>query len=313
MKLRSGGLGRRSLGVGGNQWARRPKVAMVTGGYCARMTAATNLERRRHGSVVYGVGGEGDPLLLVHGLAGAAVNWVEVLPDLLERHRVIAVELPGHAGSAPLARGATTGDFARAVGEVLDAEGVPSALVAGHSLGGQVALRLALARPEVVRGLLLVCPAGISTSRRIARAVVVASATVRPGRRVARVRNRYAGRVWYRRALFEPWFVTDAAALGERAAHGLLEAQPVHADTKIAGRAMCADDMRESLRPLACPAVVLWGARDRQLPVADGFEYARRLRAELRLVAGAGHLVIVENPAAVLDAVADVASYARAS
>jgi pimeloyl-ACP methyl ester carboxylesterase len=142
---------------------------------------------------------------------------------------------------------------------------------------------------------------------------VVASATVRPGKRVARFRHRYGGRVWYRRALFEPWFVTDAAALSERAAQGLLEAQPVHADTKIAGRAMCADDTREALEPLACPAIVLWGARDRQLPIEDGFEYARRLRAELRLVAGAGHLVIVENPKAVLDAVAAVADYARAS
>ena len=50
----------------------------------------------------------------------------------------------------------------------------------------------------------------------------------------------------------------------------------------------------------------MWGARDAQLPVDDAFEYARRLGAKLRLVADCGHLVIVERPAAVLDALAEV-------
>ena len=60
---------------------------------------------------------------------------------------------------------------------------------------------------------------------------------------------------------------------------------------------MVADDPRRDLRALACPPLVLWGARDAQLPLDDAFEYARRLRAKLRLVADCGHLVIVERPA----------------
>ena len=58
---------------------------------------------------------------------------------------------------------------------------------------------------------------------------------------------------------------------------------------------------------LSCPVVVLWGARDAQLPLQDAFEYARRLRAKLRVVADCGHLVIVERPHAVLDALLDLA------
>jgi pimeloyl-ACP methyl ester carboxylesterase len=54
--------------------------------------------------------------------------------------------------------------------------------------------------------------------------------------------------------------------------------------------------------------IVLWGARDVQLPLEDAFEYARRLRARLRLVADCGHLVIVERPHAVLDALAELAA-----
>ena len=155
------------------------------------MTAATTLETRLAGTVEYHVGGEGDPVLLVHGLGGSSGNWVEVLPELVRRHRVIAVDLPGHAGSGPLARGATMDDFAAATAAVLEAESVQRAVVAGHSLGGLVALRLARSRPELVRGLLLVAPAGIATTSRVVEALVLrrrsgrveplrASATVGP-------------------------------------------------------------------------------------------------------------------------------------
>jgi pimeloyl-ACP methyl ester carboxylesterase len=267
------------------------------------MTTAITLERRSAGRTVYHVGGEGQPVLLVHGLAGGSANWCEVVPELVRGHRVIAVDLPGHAGSPPLPSGATVDDFAAEVAAVLDAEGVESALVAGHSFGGLVALRLAHRRPELVRGLLLVSPAGISTARRLVEALVVATTTIKPGRRVARFRHRWADRAWYRRALLRPWFVADADALSDRATHGLLEAHARHANTRIAGRAMVAGDPRREL-DLSCPVLVLWGARDPQLPLDDAFEYARRLRAPLRVVADCGHLVIVERPRAVLDALA---------
>ena len=65
--------------------------------------------------------------------------------------------------------------------------------------------------------------------------------------------------------------------------------------------------LRRDLPEIACRVVILWGARDAQLPLEDAFEYARRLRARLRLVADCGHLVIVERPHAFLDALAEVA------
>jgi pimeloyl-ACP methyl ester carboxylesterase len=279
---------------------------MILEGYCARMTAATDLEPRRAGSVRYYVGGEGEPLLLLHGLAGSTGNWVELLPDLLKRYRVLAIDFPGHAGSGRLPRGATTTDFAAVAATVLETEELGPVLVAGHSFGGLVALRLAQSRPELVRGLMLVSPAGIATATRVARAIVLASTTIRPGRLVSPFRHRYAERAWYRRAVFRPWFVSDAVALTPRATFGLLDAQRAHVDTKTAARAMVADDPRRDLGAISCPAIVLWGARDAQLPVDNGIEYARRLGAKLRIVADCGHLVIVERPHACLDALAEL-------
>jgi pimeloyl-ACP methyl ester carboxylesterase len=270
------------------------------------MTSATRVEPRSVGSVRYHVGGTGEPLLLLHGLSGSAGNWIELLPDLLQRYRVLAVDLPGHAGSGRLPRGASTADFAAVAAAVLEEEAIGPALVAGHSFGGLVALRLAKSRPELVRGLLLVSPAGIWSATRVAQAIALASTTIRPGRLVAPLRYRYAERSWYRRAVFRPWFVSDAVALTPRATHGLLAAQREHADTKTAARAMIADDPRRDLGGISCPTVILWGARDPQLPLDDAFEYARRLGAKLRIVADCGHLVIVERPAACLDALEEL-------
>ena len=275
---------------------------MMDEGYVARMTSAITLERKRAGAVRYRAGGEGEPLLLVHGLGGSGDNWVEVLPELLRRHRVLVLDLPGHAASPPLRRGATMDDFADAIAGVLEAEHVQSALVAGHSFGGLVALRLAHRRPELVRALLLVSPAGIATSSRLIEATVIAATTIRPGRAVARFRHRWAERVWYRRAVFRPWFVSDPVSLSPRATHGLLGDQARHTNTRAAGRAMVAGDPRRDLAGVTCPVVVLWGARDAQLPLEAAFEYTRRLRAKLRIVADCGHLVIVERPRAILDA-----------
>src|SRR2546428_7184353 len=54
----------------------------------------------------YFLGGEGPPLILVHGLGGAAANWTELVPLLIGRHRVLVPDLPGHGGSTALPAGA---------------------------------------------------------------------------------------------------------------------------------------------------------------------------------------------------------------
>jgi pimeloyl-ACP methyl ester carboxylesterase len=90
--------------------------------------------------------------------------------------------------------------------------------------------------------------------------------------------------------------VANAEALSERAVHGFLRGSLLHTDALGAGLALVRDDPRRSLDRVRCPVLVLWGARDRQVPLEDGFEYARRLRAPLRVIADCGHLLIGERP-----------------
>jgi pimeloyl-ACP methyl ester carboxylesterase len=97
--------------------------------------------------------------------------------------------------------------------------------------------------------------------------------------------------------------VADPIGLSDVSVEGFLAGQVLHTDTGTAWRALRDDDPRQELEQLDRPALVLWGADDVQLPLDDAFEYARRLRAPLRVIAGCGHLLIGERPEACADAI----------
>jgi pimeloyl-ACP methyl ester carboxylesterase len=238
-------------------------------------------------------GGDGPPLLLIHGYGGAAWNFSELAPLLPDR-RLLIPDLPGHAASAPLPAGPTLAAYADAVAACLP-PGEPVD-VFGHSLGGTVALRLAERRPELVRGLVLAAAAGITSSTRFSEITITLVGIVQPGRLAGRRAGHIARSRRLRRLIFSPLEVSNADLLSERSVHGLLRGPTMHTDALGAGRALVADDPRLDLDRVRCPVLVLWGARDRQVPLEDGFEYARRLRAPVRVIADCGHLLISERP-----------------
>lgn len=251
----------------------------------------------------YLVAGEGDPLVLVHGLGGAAANWLALAPLLLPGRRLIVPELPGHGGSSPLPAAPSLSPYADRLGLLLDHEGAAPAAVVGHSLGGAVALRLALRRPEAVSALVLAAAAGISSATRSARYALTITGILKPGRKIAPHRGRVARSALLKRVVFGRWGASDPDALPPELVEALLAGPARHTDTLSAAKALVRDDLRPELEHVRCPVLVLWGARDNQLPVDDAFDYARRLRAPLRVIADCGHLLIVERPAGCADAI----------
>ncbi len=251
----------------------------------------------------YYVGGEGPPLILVHGLGGAAANWTLLAPRLATAHRLLVPDLPGHGGSSPAPAAPTLNPFADAVAALAQREDLLPAVVVGHSLGGVVALRLALRRPDAVRGVALAAPAGISSTARRAELAFATVSAIRLGRYVAAVRPLVARSRLLRAAVFGHWEVSDTAAFPPIAVEAFLSGTAIHTDVETAGRALFREDPRAGLDRLGCPSLVLWGARDHLVPVGDGIEYARRLGAPLRIVADCGHLLIGERPEACADAI----------
>jgi pimeloyl-ACP methyl ester carboxylesterase len=251
----------------------------------------------------YYVGGQGTPLILVHGLGGAAANWTLLAPALAERHRLLVPDLQGHGGSSPLAAAPTLNPFADAVFELARREDMLPAPVVGHSMGGVIALRLGIRRPNAVRAVVLAAPAGISTTERRAKLAFAAVAAMKPARLVAPYRRVIARSLLLRAIVFGYPEVSDTAAFSPVAVESFLSGPAIHSDIESAGWALLRDDPRVDLARLTCRRLVLWGARDEMVPVADGIEYARRLRAPLRVIPDCGHLLIGERPDACADAI----------
>ncbi|HET8822409.1 MAG TPA: alpha/beta hydrolase [Thermoleophilaceae bacterium] len=262
-----------------------------------------------HGTrLAYAVGGEGLPLVLVHGLGGTIENWRALAPRLAARHRVLVPDLPGHGHSSPLSSPPDLDALAGAVLGVADAEGARGAVLVGHSLGGVVGLRAAVLRPDAVRGLVLAAAAGIGSASRAAHVTLTLLGLLKPGRLIAPHRHAWSRSRLGRRAAFGWWGVSDTAALEPDVAEAFLVGPAHHTDTRQAARALLAADPRTELDRVACPCLCLWGASDHWVRLDDGMEYARRLRAPLRAIAGCGHLLIGERPDACVAAIDEFAS-----
>ena len=244
----------------------------------------------------YAVGGEGPPLVLVHGLGGTIENWRALAPRLAGRHRVLVPDLPGHGGSLPLPEALNVDALAEAVLGIAEGEGIRDAVWVGHSLGGLVALRAVVLRPDAVRGVVVAAAAGIGSASRAAQVTLAVLGVTRPGRLIAPFRQTWAHSRVGRRVAFGWWGVADPDALEPELAEAFLVGPAHHIDTRQAARALLVSDPRTELDRVTCPCLCLWGASDRWVRVEDGMEYARRLRAPLRTIAGCGHLLIGERP-----------------
>jgi pimeloyl-ACP methyl ester carboxylesterase len=119
----------------------------------SRDSRAAGLNFRRYG--------EGEPLVLVHGIGGELCVWEPVLEPLAERMDVIAVDLPGFGHSPPLPDGVTPTPMAlaQAVVRLMDALEIDSAHLAGNSLGGWICLELG--KSDRARSVTALCPAGL--------------------------------------------------------------------------------------------------------------------------------------------------------
>jgi pimeloyl-ACP methyl ester carboxylesterase len=240
-------------------------------------------------------GGEGVPLLLVHGgWGGAATHWSTVWNQLAEHFLVIAPDLPGiAAGTEPGPR--TFPEFARWLERVLDAMSVTSAWVAGNSFGGTCAWYLGARGRERCRGLVLVDGGPRESPEPIRRLFAT-----RPMRRF------FAAVA--RRTIYSPSALTRAFADPSLAPPELV--RTLHSPTPLPYEKIVADAAlaREAPIPLPrpFPILILWGAEDRLFltHTRDARKMHRGLPgSQLKFIPSAGHFPQVERPREFVDAI----------
>ena len=126
-----------------------------------------------HGAAYVAVG-SGEPLVLVHGVGLRLEAWTPQLETFSTTHRVIAVDMPGHGQSAPLAEEARIPEFVVWLKEVIDDLGCGPMNLCGHSMGALITLGFSLTYPELVRRAALIC--GVYKREPAARDAVIARA-----------------------------------------------------------------------------------------------------------------------------------------
>jgi pimeloyl-ACP methyl ester carboxylesterase len=245
--------------------------------------------------------GSGPPLLFVHGLGGSWTNWLETICEFADDHRVVALDLPGFgASAAPSDEPVTIPGYAALLDALCEQLGIVSAAVVGSSMGGLVSADLALRSPQRVERLVLVSAAGLSIE------TLPLEHLLRALRPLERVVSFFGGIVAARSAMLARRARLRKLMLLFIAAHPDRLPAPITAEI-VAGagrpsllpglRAIAGYPIRDRLSEIACPTLVVWGAKDRLVPVRDAREFERLIpRARTVVYPDTGHLPMLERP-----------------
>lgn len=213
------------------------------------------------------VQGEGPPLVLVHGLGLSSESWALNVEELARCARVYAVDLPGCGASDKPAEALAPHRLAEVLCQWCDAEGIATAAFAGHSLGGEVCLWLAVKRPDLVDRLVLAASTGACPR----------------GDLVGRLGSLLAD------AVHEP------VAFAPRLLKSYLQARPWR--ILQTARGTRSPELLRLLGTIQAPALVICGRHDAVVPLQESKRLARALpNARLAIVEDGAHGLIFDAP-----------------
>ena len=235
-------------------------------------------------------GGSGAPIVLLHGLAGEGDSWAPVAPELAHKFEVWIPDLPG-AGKSPLPAEGTLSieSMADDLYESLQAQGLESVTLIGHSMGGYIALAFLQKYPEMLNGIALVhsTPAADTEEKKEQRHQ--AAFLLRAGKKEE-----------YLKTVVEKIFAPDfKEAHSEILREQLVRANRLPAETLAQhNEAMAARPARtELLRDTKIPVQWILGEPDQILPTETILEFvALPTLSFLSIYKGVGHMSMTEAP-----------------
>jgi pimeloyl-ACP methyl ester carboxylesterase len=245
------------------------------------------------GPVAYDSRGTGDPIVLLPSGGHDRHDYDELRGMLPDRFRTISIDWPGHGESPAGTTPAAELPLAQRVEEILDALTPGGAVLVGNSIGGNVAARLAIRRPDLVKGLVIIDGGGFEG----------AGGSGRAGRAFVALMSR----PWFARLiypLFSRAYVRPRTAADRRARAGAIAITRTAAGLTAVTEmwhsfTLPEHDLRAQAGRITAPTVVVWGRHDPVLPLSAA-KTAEELIPGARLaVIESGHLPHTTDPAAV--------------
>jgi pimeloyl-ACP methyl ester carboxylesterase len=225
----------------------------------------------------------GKKILFIHGAGSNGHTWIHQGEALDKNHSPIALDLPGHGRSAGVEGLRKVADYADFIAAFLDALKIKSAVILGHSMGGAIAMDLALRHPGRVEALILSCTA--------AKFNVTAE-------RIEALRAVMMGRApqAFNTDGYSPKTVKEKFDVVREGWMEQIKTDPRVRYTDIVA---CAEvDLRDSIAKIDKQTLVIAGADDQGTTPADAESIAGKIRgAKLNIIADAGHFIPRERPA----------------
>jgi len=241
-------------------------------------------------------GGEGPPIVFVHGLGGRWANWLENVPRLAQERRAIALDLPGFGDSEMPAEDITISGFGRTVDALCEQLDLGPVVLVGNSMGGFTAAEVAIHFPARAERLVLVASAGIASN----------DVTREPAMTIARLMAATSGDVAARSksTLTRPRWIQMAFGMIFRHPT-LIKRDLLYEQALGAGKpgflpsleAIGDYDFRERLGEIGCPTLIIQGSDDMLVPVRDADLFQRAIPGSRAVVlADTGHVPMLERP-----------------
>ena len=264
-------------------------------------------------------GGDGKPLLMVHGLGGNAMNWMAVGPGLSKHHRVLALDLAGFGRTPLFNRSAAVGANANLVHSFIEQVIGEPVVLMGNSMGGHIAMLEAADHPRWVSGLILVDPAipGVHVRRPDPTMLGVMAAITLPGladmvidRRARLLGPEGLVRETIAMVAADPsridatmidahvQLMRERENLGRQNSRAFLQA------IRSLGLRMADPRFWARMRKIEAPALVIHGELDRLIPLSAARDLARRHPDwTFEVIDGVGHVPMMETPNRFLEVV----------
>lgn len=232
--------------------------------------------------------GEGDCVILIHGLGGHSGRWGKIMPDLSKSHRVIAPDLPGFGDSDKPRNGfdysiPAFSEFLNVFMENLEIE---RANIIGSSMGGYIAAFFASEHPEKTEKLILVSPAGLSRQA-TPETISYMNAVYFPSERTAK-------------SALEDLFY-DKHNVNEEMIGDFVE-KMANDDSKNAYFSSFFNlsrnhEFEEKLGKIKSPSLIIWGEDDEIIPSEYAEEYASMIpNSKKVMITECGHMPFIEKP-----------------
>ena len=228
---------------------------------------------------------KGKKIIFVHSAGSNGHTWQNQINHLGASHSPLAMDLPGHGRSAGVEGPASIRDYSEFVGAFMDAMKIKSAVVAGHSMGGAIAMDFAARHPTRVEGLVL---CATSAKFNISKEMLESHRAVMMGRAPqAFTTDAYSPKTVKENFDAVRWGWGEQIKTDPRVRYG-----DILACSQV--------DLRAEIEKISVPAQILVGADDNITTLADAEVMHSKIRgAKVEVIPDAGHILIWERPAEV--------------